>query len=428
MRWSGADVDRADPALPAGAEALTEHVKAPKELSRRLLQIGLVTREQATALMPQLKPGQRLVSRDGDLWRWDGFSVAANAPTGAARRLAGKNRLADIENELQEVRRDVELKQELVRQAEAEVAASAEADTAARTSWRSLQHDADAARSRYPSMPSERSAATQRGFPRSAKPWRGSRRAGMKPSRRGLRPSRGLHRCRRPTVPKGSSQACALRSRLTAQSLRKRAHNRMRWHARQRSLRAGSRRLRPIVRAGANAMTAARPRSPRCRRAWRRPGTERTALEQMPALFEEKRQGLLSEIESAEAQRRMAADRLAEGENALAEADRGARAALEAMTAAREQAARAEERFEGDKRRLVDVEHEIREMLEAEPAEVAELAGIKPDQVLPEPSEIEATLERLRRERERLGAVNLRAEEELREVENPARHARDGAR
>jgi chromosome segregation protein len=48
---------------------------------------------------------------------------------------------------------------------------------------------------------------------------------------------------------------------------------------------------------------------------------------------------------------------------------------------------------------------------------VAELAGIKPDQVLPEPSEIEATLERLRRERERLGAVNLRAEEELREVE-----------
>jgi chromosome segregation protein len=145
--------------------------------------------------------------------------------------------------------------------------------------------------------------------------------------------------------------------------------------------------------------------------------TERTALEQMPALFEEKRRGLLSEIESAEAQRRMAADRLAEGENALAEADRGARAALEAMTAAREQAARAEERFEGDKRRLIDVEHEIREMLEAAPAEVAELAGIKPDQVLPEPSEIEATLERLRRERERLGAVNLRAEEELREVE-----------
>jgi chromosome segregation protein len=148
--------------------------------------------------------------------------------------------------------------------------------------------------------------------------------------------------------------------------------------------------------------------------------SERTTLERMPAVFEEKRRGLLSEIESAEAQRRAAADRLAEGENALAQADRGARAAQEAMAGAREQAARAGERLEGDKRRLADVEHEIREMLETAPAEVAELAGIKPDQVLPQPSDVEATLERLRRERERLGAVNLRAEEELGEVE--ARH------
>ena len=37
-----------------------------------------------------MKPGQRLVSVEGDLWRWDGFAVAANAPTGAARRLAGR--------------------------------------------------------------------------------------------------------------------------------------------------------------------------------------------------------------------------------------------------------------------------------------------------------------------------------------------------
>ena len=44
-----------------------------------------------------LKPGQRLVSREGDLWRWDGFTVAADAPTGAARRLAERNRLQTIE-------------------------------------------------------------------------------------------------------------------------------------------------------------------------------------------------------------------------------------------------------------------------------------------------------------------------------------------
>ncbi len=91
------------------------------------------------------------------------------------------------------------------------------------------------------------------------------------------------------------------------------------------------------------------------------------------------------------------------------------------MGSAREDAARAEERFEGAKRRLGEVAHEIVEVLEVEPERVPALAGITEDAVLPEVAQVESDLERLRRERERLGAVNLRAEEELREVE--AQHA-----
>jgi chromosome segregation protein len=87
------------------------------------------------------------------------------------------------------------------------------------------------------------------------------------------------------------------------------------------------------------------------------------------------------------------------------------------MSGAREESARAEERFDGAKRRLADIAHEIREMLEVEPDAVAELAELKADAPLPEVEEIEKTLDRIRRERERLGAVNLRAEEELAEVE-----------
>ena len=111
MRWAGAAIDPDDPALPEGVEPLGSHVKAPNELARRLAQIGVAERKDAERLVTLLKPGQRLVSREGDLWRWDGFSVNANAPTGAARRLAGKNRLADIEAELQAVRHEVEGKQ-----------------------------------------------------------------------------------------------------------------------------------------------------------------------------------------------------------------------------------------------------------------------------------------------------------------------------
>src|SRR5262249_42893047 len=73
------------------------------------------------------------------------------------------------------------------------------------------------------------------------------------------------------------------------------------------------------------------------------------------------------------------------------------------------------ERFEGAKRRLADVGREIRDMLEIEPAAVAELAEIGPTDPLPDLTEVEERLERLRRERGRLGAGNLRAGEELRE-------------
>src|SRR5581483_11485285 len=42
MRWAGAEIDPADPALPEGAAPLAMHVQAPKELARRLAQIGVV--------------------------------------------------------------------------------------------------------------------------------------------------------------------------------------------------------------------------------------------------------------------------------------------------------------------------------------------------------------------------------------------------
>ncbi len=73
--------------------------------------------------------------------------------------------------------------------------------------------------------------------------------------------------------------------------------------------------------------------------------------------------------------------------------------------------------MEGARRRLEDIEREIRDMLEVEPQAVAGLAEIEPGAELPALHDIEEDLEKMRRDRERLGAVNLRAEEELREVE-----------
>ena len=92
---------------------------APPELARRLAQIGVVERGDGPRLAAMLKPGQRLVSREGDFWRWDGFAIAAHAPTGAARRLAERGRLQAIESELETARSEVETKQRVVEAAEA---------------------------------------------------------------------------------------------------------------------------------------------------------------------------------------------------------------------------------------------------------------------------------------------------------------------
>ena len=161
MHWAGASSE-GDAPLPNGAIPLASHVKAPAELARRLAQIGLVTRQDGPKLAKLLKPGQRLVSREGDLWRWDGFAVAANALTGAARRLAERNRLADVEAELQNARTDLEVKRKVFEAASAEVAATTAAESQARSGWRDRQRDADSARERHATAEREINRVTAR--------------------------------------------------------------------------------------------------------------------------------------------------------------------------------------------------------------------------------------------------------------------------
>jgi len=416
MRWAGADIDPADPVLPGNALPLSQFVTAPHELARRLAQIGVIERENAPSLTPLLKPGQRLVSREGDLWRWDGFAVAANAPTGAARRLAGKNRLADIEAELLAARGDVESQRQAVENAEAEVAAASEEETAARSRWRELQREADAARDRHATAERElsRSAAKRSALAEAQTRIEANReeataaRSGAEHALAELSSAQGIevelaqvrgdiehHRGHLAEV-RAEAQALTREAELAERRLAQIAEERAGWSRRQ----SGA----------ATQLAMLNERSEEAR-------DERVSLEGAPTAFAEKRHALIGEVENAETGRRAAADQLAAAENALAEADRDARAALEAMSGAREEAARAEERFGGAKRRLADIAHEIREMLEVEPGAIAELAELKPDAPLPEVEEIEKTLDRIRRERERLGAVNLRAEEELAEVE-----------
>jgi len=399
MHWSEVAGDGNDPALPDGAEPLARYVKAPTQLARRLAQVGVVERDAGIRLAAGLKTGQRLVSRDGDLWRWDGFVAAAHAPTGAARRLAQRNRFAEIDTELEGARGDVEAKRRALQAAQSAFDAASSIETETRARERDLNRQA----ARLSALAEARARLTM------SRDEAATAKAEAESSLGALAPAADLEtklaqvrddiagkRAKLAEV-QAEQQAIVREAELADRRLSQLSTDRNGWVERQQGARTQIATLEQRI-------TEAK--------------RDRTELENAPQVFAEKRSALITEVQSAEAERRACADRLQQAENALAEADRDARAALEAASAAREDLARAEERFEGAKRRLSDVGREIHDMLEIPPSAVAELAEIKPTDSLPDLAEIESTLERLRRERERLGAVNLRAEEELRGVES----------
>lgn len=98
MLWQTRKSVKDMPALPASVEALLPHVKAPKELHLALSQIGIVSSQQeGDQHRENLLPGQALVSEDGIYWRWDGLCIKAEAKDRNAVRLEQKNKLAELE-------------------------------------------------------------------------------------------------------------------------------------------------------------------------------------------------------------------------------------------------------------------------------------------------------------------------------------------
>jgi len=94
-RWEGSERATTDPSLAPGLDPLIDQVDSPKALHRRLAQVGVADTDQGQ----QLAVGQRLVTRDGVMRRWDGF-VSVGGGAAAAERLLRANRLAEIDRTL----------------------------------------------------------------------------------------------------------------------------------------------------------------------------------------------------------------------------------------------------------------------------------------------------------------------------------------
>ena len=147
--WARIAATADDPPLPPGCAPLAADVTGPPELARRLAQVGLVASAEAgAALAPALRPGQRLVTSDGALWRWDGFDLARPASLATAQRLRAANRLAELAADLAPARAELAEREAAVAAVTAERSAAAEAlgqSEAARVAAERAAADADRA-------------------------------------------------------------------------------------------------------------------------------------------------------------------------------------------------------------------------------------------------------------------------------------------
>jgi chromosome segregation protein len=404
------------PSLPHGARPLSDFVQAPGVLSRRLSQIGLVEDSQTGArLQSALKPGQRLVTRDGALWRWDGFASRPDAPTGAAARLAQRSRLAGLRQDMVRASETAESLRERLDGLAAAAQDAGERDRAARAAEASAHSDLDQARQRFARLSQASVAAASR-----------LKALGETVQRLQDELSESEQALERNEAERtASSQLEGLRAELETlrgQAERERsdlADGQAEVARLERERESRQQRVAAIGEEAAlwerRAAEAAQHLSELDGRR-RETSAEIESLRALPAEIEQRRTTLADRIETAEGERNAATDALAVAESRLAEADKALKSAELSLAHAREERVRSEGANEQADQALTLFRERVRERLECQLDQLAEVAEIDPSQDLPAEEEVEAKLARLVRERENMGAVNLLAEQEAEEV------------
>ena len=146
---------------------------------------------------------------------------------------------------------------------------------------------------------------------------------------------------------------------------------------------------------------------------------EKNRLSTLPESFEKKEAELNTKIEEAISNRNIAADQLVKNETSLNDADKLVREAEKAVSTLREEMIKIEALLNLSKAKIQNIEDRVFEKLKIKSTELNKFINTKEeDQPIKSIEILEKTLQRLLNERETLGAVNLRAEDEMNEMLN----------
>jgi chromosome segregation protein len=411
--WGGGEATA--PTWPKGASPLGPLVAAPGQLAARLAFTALVKREDGPSLQAKLAPGMRLVSREGDLWRWDGFVAAAEAPKPAQARLEQKARLADVEAEIERLRPLTE----------AAKAAHAAAAAALRDAEAAVAQARGAPRIAETAVARAREAVEARGRERAR---RDARAQSLDETIARFDEERGQAQDALAAVRAEADAALAspdlgpelAKARTLAQAAREAAsgaRGALDIEARDCEGRANRLDRLRADHADWSGRTEAAAR--------RQTGLARDRVKALAALEEaraapsaarERAEKLADELAVAQARAAASGDALAAAETARAEADRRARAADAAAADAREARATLAARHEAAVERLAEYAAALTEATGLDPQALGRKLAAEAVATPGESGGIETHLAHLERERDAIGPVNLRAEDEAAEL------------
>ena len=404
------------PALPNGATPLSQWVQAPPALARSLSQIGVVDSvDAARTLVNDLVTGQRLVTRDGGLCRWDGYTISAGAPTSAARRLEQRNRLREIEGQVTGANQRMSEADNASEAARLEFETRNEEVRAARDGLRNAEAAVGEIRQRLSAI-KERMAAHSSKLAALVNQIKVVD-TDLVEATEQLDAAK-LEFQELPDIDGDRAQIETLRTELSE----RRTHMmecRARHDEIERMARERAQRLDAIGREMQSWADRKQGSGSRFEELTTRKAEleeVRAALASKPAELNQRRQALLTEIEKAEQSRRDAADKLTTAEARLAEADKILRTLETELARAREDRVRAEGSVDQARQTCHAIAERVDDRLECRPDQLFEIAGLDPEKPLPDLEPMERKVERLQRERETMGPVNLRAEQEMNEL------------
>ena len=402
----------APPSLPDGAEPLSRHVEGPPELGRRLDQIGVIENDKGEALAGDLKPGQRLVTRDGALWRWDGFH-ATGAGSSASVRLEQRNRLDALAGEITVATSKVEGSAADHDRASTRAGETAAAEESARQDVSNRSDTFAAARDARRDVEGQRQAAEARRTDLAAAAER------ITHDRDEVAAELETAKAAQAEIPDQDDSAPL--QELTEQLEQERAvlaehqdvHDRLRRDAEFRQTRLSA--IATDHQSWSDRAGGAEHRIADLASRRERAESEQNDLQARPTRIGEQRKDLVERLEAAEQVRKQASDNRAEGENQLAACDRALREAETSLGNAREERVRREGAVQQGRQAESDISRQIVERLEIEPAALAETINDRDN--LPQADDLEQRFAKVVRERDNMGPVNLRAEIEATEVE-----------